>query len=204
MGGWGCIKFGPVSLGLNKKFECSRTLDGPRCASAILSVSRETVSCEPFRKLSPVFYSSDLLSQGSTEKGFFHTVAALRFARNGAIHPKHANRFARIGHQSPTFGGVCGRPTFIQCRCWEELCSLSLSLSKRFPDPSPVLDKNRAPMGPEILSSTGAGVCTKAPEAFPDSSSVLDKFQSASLSKSLESPNLPSSDPQSCMTGKIF
>ena len=27
----------------------------------------------------------------------------------------------------------------------------------RLPDPSPVLDKNRAPMGPEILSSTGAG-----------------------------------------------
>ena len=28
----------------------------------------------------------------------------------------------------------------------------------RLPDPSPVLDKNRAPMGPEILSSVGAGV----------------------------------------------
>ena len=49
----------------------------------------------------------------------------------------------------------------------------------RLPDPSPVLDKNRAPMGPEILSSTGAGVWRKAPMAFPDSSSVLDKFQSA-------------------------
>ena len=49
----------------------------------------------------------------------------------------------------------------------------------RLPDPSPVLDKNRAPMGPEILSSTGAGVWIKAPMAFPDSSSVLDKFQSA-------------------------
>ena len=46
------------------------------------------------------------------------------------------------------------------------------------PDPSPVLDKNRAPMGPEILSSTGR----KAPMAFPDSSSVLDKFQSATHS----------------------
>ena len=33
-------------------------------------------------------------------------------------------------------------------------------------------------MGPEILSSTGAGVWRKAPKAFPDSSSVLDKFQS--------------------------
>ena len=51
----------------------------------------------------------------------------------------------------------------------------------RLPDPSPVLDKNRAPMSPEILSSTGAGVWRKAPMAFPDSSSVLDKFQSASV-----------------------
>ena len=33
--------------------------------------------------------------------------------------------------------------------------------------------KNRAPMGPEILSSAGAGVWRKAPMAFPDSSSVL-------------------------------
>ena len=57
--------------------------------------------------------------------------------------------------------------------------SLSLSLAMRFPDCSPVLDKNRAPMGPEILSSTGAGVCRKAPKTFPDSSSVVDEFQSA-------------------------
>ena len=49
----------------------------------------------------------------------------------------------------------------------------------RLPDPSPVLEKNRAPMGPEILSSTGAGVWRKAPMAFSDSSSVLDRFQSA-------------------------
>ena len=48
----------------------------------------------------------------------------------------------------------------------------------RFPDHSPVLDKNRAPIGPEILSSTGAGAWRKAPIAFPDSSPVLDKFQS--------------------------
>ena len=51
------------------------------------------------------------------------------------------------------------------------------------PGPSPVLDKNRAPMGPEILSSTGAGVWRKAPMAFPDSSSVLHKFQSATTTK---------------------
>ena len=39
-------------------------------------------------------------------------------------------------------GGICDRPM-------------------RLPDPSPVLDKNRAPMGPEVLSSTGAGVWEK-------------------------------------------
>ena len=63
----------------------------------------------------------------------------------------------------------------------------------RLPDPSPVLDKNRAPMGPGILSSTGAGVWRKAPMAFPDSSSVLDKFPSArfgSLFTSLVSDHL--------------
>ena len=48
----------------------------------------------------------------------------------------------------------------------------------RLPDPSPVLDKNGAPMGPEVLSSTGAGVWRKPAMAFPGSSSVLDKFQS--------------------------
>ena len=51
---------------------------------------------------------------------------------------------------------------------------------RRLPDPSPVLDKSRAHMGPEILSSTGAGVWRKDPMACPDSSSVLDKFRSAS------------------------
>ena len=49
----------------------------------------------------------------------------------------------------------------------------------RLPDPSPVLDKNRVPMVPETLSNTGAGAWRKAPMAFPDSSSVLDKIQSA-------------------------
>ena len=48
------------------------------------------------------------------------------------------------------------------------------ALPMRLPNPSPVLDKLLAPIGPEILSSLG-----KAPMAFPDSSSVLDKFQSA-------------------------
>ena len=74
------------------------------------------------------------------------------------------NRFATsVGDRflsSAGAGGNCARPM-------------------RLPDPSPVLDKNRAPMGPEILSSTGARVWRKAPMAIPYSSSVLDKFQFA-------------------------
>ena len=50
----------------------------------------------------------------------------------------------------------------------------------RVPNCSPALDKYLAPMGPEILSSSGAGVWTKAP-ALPDSTSVLDKRQSAKI-----------------------
>ena len=53
-------------------------------------------------------------------------------------------------------------------------CALSMRLSNY----SPVLDKNRAPMGPNTLSSIGARVWRKAPKAFPDSSSVPDEFQS--------------------------
>ena len=41
----------------------------------------------------------------------------------------------------------------------------NVALSMRLPDPSPVLDKNPAPMVPEILSSTGNGVWRKAPKA---------------------------------------
>ena len=66
--------------------------------------------------------------------------------------------------QRAQYGGTCARPM-------------------RLPDPSPALDKNRAPMAPEILSSTGAGVWRKAPMAFPDSSSVLD-LQSATVGTS--------------------
>ena len=35
------------------------------------------------------------------------------------------------------------------------------ALSPRVPSPSPILDENPAPMGPEIISSTGAGVWRK-------------------------------------------
>ena len=56
-------------------------------------------------------------------------------------------------------------------------CALPMGV----PISSPVLDKNCVPMGPKILSRTGAGVCGKGAKAFPDSSSVLDKFQSAKL-----------------------
>ena len=48
-----------------------------------------------------------------------------------------------------------------------------------FPDPSPVLDKNHAHMGPEILSSTGAGVWRKVPKAFPGLQFCTGEIQSA-------------------------
>ena len=54
-----------------------------------------------------------------------------------------------------------------------------MDLPVRMPNPSPTLDKNLASMGPGILSSVGVGVCRKAPEAFPDSNTTLDTFQSA-------------------------
>ena len=46
----------------------------------------------------------------------------------------------------------------------------------RVPSPSPTLDKSRAPMGSDILSSVGAGVWRSHSGAFPDSNSTLDKF----------------------------
>ena len=49
----------------------------------------------------------------------------------------------------------------------------------RLPDPSPILDKNCVPMGPEFLSNTGGGLWRKVHTAFPDSNSVMDKIQSA-------------------------
>ena len=42
----------------------------------------------------------------------------------------------------------------------------SIALSIRMPKPSPLLDKNRAPIGPEILSNAGTGVWRKAPRHF--------------------------------------
>ena len=96
----------------------------------------------------------------SLSQGFYRTFLGPRrgFARTswGSIEP---------------FGG---KSIFIQCGCWEELCS-----PYAVPNPSPTLDKNLAPMGPRILSSIGVGVWRKAPEAFPDSNTTLDTFQSA-------------------------
>ena len=59
---------------------------------------------------------------------------------------------------------VDGRPIFIQCGCWGESCS---PYEVARPQPS----TGCASMGPEILSSSGAGVWRKAPLACPDSSS---------------------------------
>ena len=61
----------------------------------------------------------------------------------------------------------------------------------RVPNSSPVMDNNRAPMGPEILSSTAAAVWGRTPLAFPGSNSALDKFQSAiSLSSTVDPSSL--------------
>ena len=46
-------------------------------------------------------------------------------------------------------------------------------------------------MGPKILSSTGAGVWRKAPMAFPDSSSVLDKFSLRTVWNLAAIPEVP-------------
>ena len=54
-----------------------------------------------------------------------------------------------------------------------------MDLPIRMPNPSPTLDKNLASMGPRSLSSIGVGVWRMAPEAFPDSNTTLDTFQSA-------------------------
>ena len=54
-----------------------------------------------------------------------------------------------------------------------------MDLPIRMPNPSSTLDKNLVSMGPGILSSIGVGVWRKAPEAFPDSNTTLDTFQSA-------------------------
>ena len=51
-------------------------------------------------------------------------------------------------------GVLSGRLIFIQC--WD--CAA--------PNPSPILDKNRAPMRPSISSSTGAGVWRQAPKGI--------------------------------------
>ena len=56
----------------------------------------------------------------------------------------------------------------------EKSCVLPI----RLPNPSPTLDKNLASIGPGILSCIGAGVWRKAPEAFADSNTTLDTFQS--------------------------
>ena len=59
----------------------------------------------------------------------------------------------------------------------------SCVLPMHVPNPSPTLDKNLASMGPGILSSIGVGVWRKAPEAFPDSNTTLDTFQSLNIGK---------------------
>ena len=44
------------------------------------------------------------------------------------------------------------------------------------PNSNPILHKHHAPMGPQSISSTGAGDWMKAPVRFPDGISMLDEF----------------------------
>ena len=72
-------------------------------------------------------------------------------------------------------------------RMWEihfypvQMRGKSCVLPIRVPNLSPTLDKNLASMGPGILSSIGVGVWRKALEAYPDSNTTLDTFQSSSM-----------------------
>ena len=66
---------------------------------------------------------------------------------------------------------------FIQCGSWEELCSAYTGAKP----PAQHWIKNPASMGPGILFSIGVGVWRKASEAFPDSNTTLDIFQSTML-----------------------
>ena len=54
-------------------------------------------------------------------------------------------------------------------------------------NPSTILDKNCAPMGPDILSSAGAGVWRNRSGASSDSNSILNEFLSVNAAPS----NLP-------------
>ena len=53
-----------------------------------------------------------------------------------------------------------------------------MRFAQSVPNLSPILDKNCAPMGPEILSKIGAGVWRNRSGAFPDSNSLLDEYLS--------------------------
>ena len=69
------------------------------------------------------------------------------------------------------------------------VCPFPQSTGKKYlyegPNSSPVLDKNHAHMGPEILSTTQAGVWRKAPKQFPDPISVLDTSTACDITSSI-------------------
>ena len=76
-------------------------------------------------------------------------------------------------------GGGCTCVTCVKMEPNRFLLGRVVDLPVRLPNPSPTLDKNLASMGPGIFISIGVGVWRKAPEAFPDSNTTLDTFQSA-------------------------
>ena len=73
--------------------------------------------------------------------------------------------------------GASGRPIFIQCRYWEELRSV-YEVSRLQPSTG---WKSCTHGSRYFYPVLGLGPGERAPMAFPDSSSVLDKFQSASF-----------------------
>ena len=71
---------------------------------------------------------------------------------------------------------MSGRPIFIQCGYWRELCS-----PYEVARPSPILDKIVRLRVQKFYPILGLGSGEKVPMAFPDSTSVLDEFQSANV-----------------------
>ena len=117
---------------------------------------------------------------------FAARIGAIRADRLARMHSQQNpifipfERFARMA-SNLRFAMNSAPSVIIQCGCWEELCS-PYTRAKLQPNTG----QNLASMGPGILSSSGVGVWRKAPEAYPDSNTTLDKFQSSRIGPSQE------------------
>ena len=98
--------------------------------------------------------SSDVetVLSGDASRGSHHRGASLKVEQAHLLYEERVWRTANMKRDRSYRMLVLGRIAL----------SLSLSLSMRVPNPSPALERNCAPMGPDILSSTGAGVWRKA------------------------------------------